>query len=61
MTFRVYDRWGELVFESFDRLDGWDGKFRDKLLDPDTYDYYLKVTCIDDVESIIKGNVTLLR
>ncbi|MDG1657039.1 MAG: gliding motility-associated C-terminal domain-containing protein, partial [Crocinitomicaceae bacterium] len=61
MTFRVYDRWGELVFESFDRLDGWDGKFRDKPLDPDTYDYYLKVTCIDDVESIIKGNVTLLR
>lgn len=61
MVFRVYDRWGELVFESFDRSDGWDGTFRGKECDPDTYDYYLKVTCVDDVEAIIKGNVTLLR
>ena len=61
MVFRVYDRWGELVFESFDRSQGWDGEFRGKPLDPDTYDYYLKVTCVDDIESIITGNVTLAR
>ncbi len=61
MVFRVYDRWGELVFESFDRTSGWDGDFRGKPLDPDSYDYYLKVTCVDEVESIITGNVTLLR
>lgn len=61
MVFRVYDRWGELVFESFDRGTGWDGTFRGKMMDPDTYDYYLKAICIDDQESIIKGNVTLLR
>lgn len=61
MVFRVYDRWGELVFESFNRLDGWNGEFRGKKLDPDVYDYYLKVTCIDNVENIIKGNVTILR
>lgn len=61
MVFRIYDRWGELVFESFDRSIGWDGTFRGKEMDPDTYDYYLKVTCIDDVETIIKGNVTLMR
>jgi gliding motility-associated-like protein len=61
MVFRVYDRWGELVFESLDRLEGWNGEFRNKPLEPDTYDYYLKVTCIDDIESIITGNVTLIR
>ena len=61
MTFRIFDRWGELVFETFDRLEGWDGTFRNKDLDPDVYDYYLKVICIDDSETIIKGNVTLLR
>lgn len=61
MTFRIYDRWGELVFESFDRLQGWNGEFRNKPLDPDTYDYYLKVTCVDDIESIITGNITLIR
>lgn len=61
MEWRIYDRWGELVFESYNRLDGWDGTFRGKPMDPDVYDYYLKVTCIDGVENIIKGNVTLIR
>ena len=61
MVFRIYDRWGELVFESFDRSTGWDGTFRGKPMDPDVYDYYLKVICINDDESIIKGNITLLK
>ena len=61
MLFRIYDRWGELVFESQDRFTGWDGNFRDKQMDPDVYDYYLQVTCVDDVETIIKGNITLIR
>lgn len=61
MEFRIYDRWGELVFESYDREIGWNGEFRGKPMDPDVYDYYLRVTCIDNMESIIKGNVTLLR
>lgn len=61
MIFRIYDRWGEMVFEGVNRADGWDGTFRGKAMDPDVYDYYLKVVCIDDTETIIKGNVTLLR
>ena len=61
MVFRVFDRWGELVFETEDRLIGWDGTFRGKQLDPDVYDYYLKAICIDEQESIIKGNITLMR
>ena len=61
MEFRIYDRWGELIFESFDRSSGWNGQFRGKQMDPDTYDYYLRVTCLDDIENIVKGNITLLR
>jgi gliding motility-associated-like protein len=61
MTFRVFDRWGELIFETHERGIGWDGTYKGKKLDPDVYDYYLKVTCIDDIESIVKGNVTLLK
>jgi gliding motility-associated-like protein len=61
MLFRVFDRWGEMVFESTDRLIGWDGTFRGKQLDPDVYDYYLKAICIDGDESIIKGNITLMK
>ncbi len=61
MLFRVFDRWGEMVFESTDRNYGWDGTFRGKLMDPDVYDYYLQAVCIDGGEAIIKGNVTLMR
>jgi len=61
MIFRVFDRWGELVFESTDPNFGWNGIFRDKKLDPDVYDYYLDVTCIGGLNSIIKGNVTLMK
>ena len=60
-VFRVYDRWGELVWETTKIDEGWDGTFRGKLLDPDVYDYYLKVTCVGGLQNIIKGNITLIR
>jgi gliding motility-associated-like protein len=60
-VFRVYDRWGELVWETTQLSEGWDGTYRGKLLDPDVYDYYLQATCVGGLENIIKGNVTLIR
>ena len=60
-VFRVYDRWGELVWETTTLTEGWDGTFRGKLLDPDVYDYYLQATCVGGLENLIKGNVTLIR
>lgn len=61
ILFRIFDRWGEMVFESKDQNIGWDGTFRGKLLKPDTYDYYLEATCVQGKQKIIKGNVTLIR
>jgi gliding motility-associated-like protein len=61
MIFRIFDRWGELVFESTDPTIGWDGTFRGRKLDPDVYDFYLDVTCIGGLKSITKGNVTLMK
>ena len=61
MIFRIYNRWGEKVFESTDQQIGWDGTYKGRPCDPDVYDYYLDVFCIDGQKSIIKGNVTLIR
>lgn len=61
MIFRIYNRWGQLVFESYDQSKGWNGTYKGKLLDPDVYDYYLDVTCLDGQTNIIKGNITLIR
>jgi gliding motility-associated-like protein len=61
MLFRVFDRWGEMVFESTDVNYGWNGIFQGRKLDPDVYDYYLQVTCYGGLEKITKGNVTLMK
>ena len=59
--FRVFDRWGELVWECTTLTEGWDGTYKGKLLDPDVYDYYLEVTCLGGLQNIFKGNITLIR
>ena len=61
VIFRIFDRWGEMVFESTDVNNGWNGSFRGAQLQPDVYDYYLDVTCVGGLKSIVKGNITLMR
>jgi gliding motility-associated-like protein len=61
VIFRIFNRWGEMVFESNDLSLGWDGMFKNQLLQPDVYDFYLDVTCVGGLTSIVKGNITLMR
>ncbi len=65
-SFRVYNRWGQMVFErnncqSDDASCGWDGKFGGALLNPDVYIYYVEVVCNGNEQMLLKGNITLLR
>lgn len=60
-TLRVYNRWGEKVFESQDINQGWDGTFRGEICQPGVYDFYLEATCLGKNRYIKKGNVTLIR
>ena len=61
VSFKVYDRWGEKVFETNDLTRGWDGTFRGQPCEPGVYDYHLQVTCLGMKRYFKKGNVTLLR
>jgi gliding motility-associated-like protein len=62
MYFAVYDRWGELIYETDNINDkGWDGTFRGKALPPDVYVYFFEATCLDQDTFSKKGNVTLIR
>ncbi|MCC6281336.1 MAG: gliding motility-associated C-terminal domain-containing protein [Saprospiraceae bacterium] len=62
MRFIVWDRWGEKVFETTDILStGWDGTYNGKESTPDSYAWYLEVTCGNGATYINKGNVTLLK
>ncbi|MBO4738206.1 MAG: gliding motility-associated C-terminal domain-containing protein, partial [Bacteroidales bacterium] len=61
IDFKVYDRWGEKIFETQDLKQGWDGTYKGKACEPGVYFYYLQATCSAGVKSLIKGNVTLIR
>jgi gliding motility-associated-like protein len=58
---RIYNRWGQLVFETNTKYDYFNGsKANDKLAD-DAYVYLIKYTGWDGSVHERKGNVTLLR
>lgn len=60
--FRVYNRWNELLFESFDPTIGWDGNYQGKKQPKDTYVYYVEYFNPRLKKQIpLKGTVTLLR
>ncbi len=60
-TLRIFNRWGELVFETNDVDDKWDGTFRGQLLNPAVYVYYIIGVCDDQTKFIYTGNVTLIH
>ena len=61
-VFQIYNRWGQLIFESNDMQKGWDGQFKQKPLAPDVYGYFVVFSCPFNGEKILKkGNVTILR
>ncbi|MGB0166870.1 MAG: gliding motility-associated C-terminal domain-containing protein, partial [Luteibaculum sp.] len=61
VLFRVYDRWGQLVFETTNQEIGWDGTFKGKALNPAVYVYYVEGFCVNNERFYMQGNVTLLR
>lgn len=59
--FRIYNRWGELIFETDDINTGWDGTFKGQNMNSGVYVYYVEAICIDGKETLKKGNVTLIK
>jgi gliding motility-associated-like protein len=57
---KVFNRWGEKIFESFDLNTGWDGTYKGKLLNPGVYVYYVEVVYLDGNKKTAKGSVTLI-
>ncbi len=65
-AFRIYDRWGNCVFERFDFQPndpslGWDGRWRGKKVNPAVFVYLLEVEYFDGTKETLKGDVTVLR
>ncbi|MFM2386298.1 MAG: hypothetical protein RL660_1055 [Bacteroidota bacterium] len=61
MVFRIFNRWGELVFEATKPDVGWDGVYKGKPQEMDAFAYTLQVTFTDGTLTSKKGNITLIR
>ena len=61
LSFSIYDRWGEKVFETSEATKGWDGKFKNKDLNTAILMYYLNATLLNGDKVTKKGNITLMR
>ncbi|MBP7809604.1 MAG: gliding motility-associated C-terminal domain-containing protein [Bacteroidia bacterium] len=59
--FAIYNRWGEMVFETNDIKTGWDGNYKGRPADVGVFGYYVKYTCVSGQENFKKGNITLIR
>ncbi len=66
LTFRVFDRWGELLFEAADFAPndstiGWDGTFRGQPTQAGVYIWEALVEYPDKEQRAFNGNTTLIR
>jgi gliding motility-associated-like protein len=60
--FKIFNRWGELVFETNDITVGWDGTYKGVPQNTETYVYEVSVVpYIDDKPLTKKGAIKLLR
>ena len=60
--FLIYNRWGEIIFESHNTEIGWDGTYRNKLSQNDTYTWKLQFKeKMADKEHLKTGHVNLVK
>jgi gliding motility-associated-like protein len=62
LNFKVYNRWGQLIYESKDWKKGWDGKINGKSADAGTYVWMMQYVDRDTKQNkLVKGTVLLAR
>ena len=59
--FRVYDRWGQLMFSAKDPSQGWDGTLGGKEQPPGIYVWMIEAETVNGKLITKKGTVTLIR
>ena len=65
-TMQIFDRWGKLMYmaEDFspnDRSMAWDGRFKNKKVNPGVYVYLVEVTFLDGITLLYRGDVAIMK
>ena len=58
---QLFDRWGNLVFDTKTNGVFWDGTYKGELVNTGIYTYILKVKLVDVSETSKTGNITVIR
>lgn len=61
LKFKVYSRWGQLVYDNGDPQKGWDGNFKGKPCPSDVYVYVIEVAYFNGKNGNYTGEITLVR
>lgn len=61
LEFKIFNRWGQCVFETDDLYQGWDGTFKGMKQDMDTYAYTVKALTYGNKTLTKNGLINLLR
>ena len=60
-TFKIFNRWGELVYNNENPTQGWDGMHNDEPAPSDVYIYMIEITLPNGSIESFQGDVTLIR
>ncbi|PLX05798.1 MAG: hypothetical protein C0598_13835, partial [Marinilabiliales bacterium] len=58
---QIFSRWGEIIFESDNIEDQWDGKYNGEYVPTGTYVYKIKYTSMLDKDKVLEGTITVLK
>ena len=62
LEFAIYSRWGQKVFETTDPNECWDGTYKDKPINSETFVYKMVIKLAGESEQILEsGNINLVR
>jgi gliding motility-associated-like protein len=59
--FQIYNRWGQLLFETTEINKGWDGTYKGEDAAQGVYTYFVRFTTSDGQLFEKRGTVTLIR
>ena len=61
MTWKIFNRWGTLVYQTTDRTKPWDGTYKGAIQPKEVYHYVLDVEYSNNTRYQKRGDITLLR
>jgi gliding motility-associated-like protein len=61
MQLIIFNRWGEIMFETTDKDKKWDGMYKGAPAQQDVYAYTLSAVSLNDEVYTYSGTITLIR